>query len=78
MKISDWWYIVGGGNNLAGNEGGLGLLGISVSLSRASKIKRDGMERKNNFTITKYPQQRNPQIHPNVDANSRITPVDIF
>ena len=48
-----------GGNNLGGNEGGLGLLGIWVSLSWASKIKRDGVEGKNNnYKI------HNPEIYP--------------
>ena len=57
------WFV--GGNNLGGNEGGLGLLGIWVSLSWASKIKRDGMAGKNNSTITKYPQTQSRNVDPN-------------
>ena len=58
-ELSENWDRRVGGNNLGGNEGGLGLLGIWVSLSWASKIKRDGMEGKNNnYKI------HNPEIYP--------------
>ena len=66
-----------GGDNLGGNEGGLGLLGIWVSLSWASKIKRDGMEGKNNSTITKYPQTQFRNTS-NFDPNSGITKWELF
>ena len=58
-ELSENWGRRVGGNNLGGNEGGLGLLGIWVSLSWTSKIKRDGVEGKNNnYKI------HNPEIYP--------------